>query len=172
MPKQIHLPGVTALSFVLLACTDKAKPDFERCQQLDLAKRFDEARKACELATSKDPESKSGKLAAARLPVLATELRQQSDEQQSRDARALSEMRDANDRLRQLKAQFESAAAKEAALKAQLEAVSDPSLKAKLQSELAEATAAKDAVMKESTGAGSSKQPCNCAPDDPLCSCF
>ena len=172
MPKQIQLAGVTALSLVLLACTDKAKPDFERCEQLERAKKFEDARKACERATSKDPESSSGKLAAAKLPVLATELRQQSDAQQSRDARALSEMRDANDRLKQLKAQFESAAAKEAALKGQLEAASDPSLKAKLQSELAQATATKDAVMKESTGAGSSKQPCNCAPTDPLCSCF
>ena len=67
------------IPFAALGCTDKAKPDFERCQQLEQARKFDEAREACELAHSKAPDSEAGKLASARLPVLANEQRAYDD---------------------------------------------------------------------------------------------
>ncbi|MEI9948256.1 MAG: DUF4340 domain-containing protein [Pseudomonadota bacterium] len=61
------------IPFAAPGCTDKAKSDFDRCEQLEQTRKFDEARKACELAHSKAPDSEAGKLAAAKLPVLATE---------------------------------------------------------------------------------------------------
>ena len=153
------------------ACADKAQPDFERCLQLEQAKNYDEARKACELAVSKDPESKQGKMAAARLPVLATEQHDDIDPRDARASRAAADLQTEKSRLQGLKARYDQTVAREASLKSQLAHTTDPSEKASVSSELAKAVADEAAAMKDMTS-GNSKPGCACAPNDPLCSCL
>ncbi len=53
-----------------LACTDRAKPDYEWCERLEREGRIDAALEACESARKKDPTSENGKLAQTKIPAL------------------------------------------------------------------------------------------------------
>jgi hypothetical protein len=152
-------------------CGDKAKTDFSRCEQLEQARDYDEARKACELAVSKDPASSAGKLAAARLLVLATERRDDADQTEARISKVTAAAQNEKERLDGLKARFDEAAARQASIKARLDNATDPAEKTLLGTELAKAIADEAAATKEITS-GSVKKGCTCAPNDPLCSCL
>ena len=158
--------GLFFLAILVASCADKAEPDFQHCQQLEARKEFEAARRACQAAVSKAPESKSGKLAQARLPVLATEAEDRFREQEARLATFANQQREAADRLKRLKSQYEEAAAREASLKAQIAQASSPEEKKRLEADLVQATAAKDAAMK-SVGGG--KPGSKCSPGDPMC---
>jgi len=154
------------LAMLVAACADKAEPDFRRCQELEARKEFEEGRKACQVAVSKDPDSKSGKLAAARLPVLATEAQDASREQQARLATIANQQHEAAERLKKLKTQYEDAVAREASLKAQIEHASNPDERRRLEADLVQATAEESAALK-SMGGG--KPGSRCPPGDPMC---
>lgn len=158
--------GLLFLAIFVAGCADKAEPDFQHCQQLEARKEFEEARRACQVAVSKAPESKSGKLALARLPVLATEAQDALREKQARLATLAGQQHEAEERLKKLKSQYEDAAARETSLKARIEQASTPDEKKRLEADLGQATAAKDAALK-SVGGG--KQGSKCPPGDPMC---
>jgi len=165
------LPRISALFllFAIVGCTDKAEPDFERCEQFQNAKKYDEAREACQRAVAADPESKNGRLAAARLPVIATEAGKAAQAERSDDA--AFEEREA--KLVALKGRFDAALSRIAELQAELSQASDPDAKARIESELAKVKEEKAAIATEMRGGKpSSGKPCNCPPGDPLCSCL
>jgi hypothetical protein len=62
-------------SFLMLAgCTDKAEPDYTRCLDLETKGETQNARDACNAAVTADPNSKSGKAAAAKVTELQAKL--------------------------------------------------------------------------------------------------
>jgi hypothetical protein len=154
------------LAILVAGCADKAEPDFQRCQQLETRKEFEEARSACLVAVSKDPQSRSGKLAQARLAVLATEAQDAFRQQQARFATLANQQREGEEHVKKLKSQYEDATAREASLKAQLEHASNPDEKKRLEAALGQALAAKDAALKS---IGSGKPGSKCPPGDPMC---
>lgn len=163
------LPLFVAIVILLVGCTDAAKPEFERCEQFQNAKKYDEAREACQRAVAADPESRSGKLAAARLPVIATEASKAAQAERADDA--AFEEREA--KLAALKGRFDAALARVGELQAALSQASDPGEKSRIESKLARTIAEKNAIATEMRGGKpSSGKPCSCPPGDPLCSCL
>lgn len=163
VPRAVFVLVLVALTS---ACADKAEPDFKRCEQLQAEKKLEEAKKACELAVSKDPESKSGKLAQARLPLLATESQSAAREQAARVGALASRQQDAAERVKKLKAQYEDASAREAALRGQLDRASTAAERQRIQGQIDQAVAARDAAAKAAIG---QKPGSKCPPGDPLC---
>ena len=157
-------PAVRALlaSLLILGCTDKAKPDFDRCVQLEQEKKFEDAIKACQIATSKDPGRESGKLAQARVPVLKTEDQEAARQEAARLAAVASQQQDAAERLKAARAKYDEASAREAALRAQLGQASTPEEKQRIQTQIDQAVAAEKAVMGNKPGS-------KCPPGDPMC---
>jgi TPR repeat protein len=76
--------GLAVVVTGVLSCTDKAKPAFDRCVQADTAGDLPAALAACADAVKADPNSGSGKLAAARAAVI---------EQKKRDALAAADQK-------------------------------------------------------------------------------
>jgi tetratricopeptide (TPR) repeat protein len=163
------LPVTSALCLLLaIGCTDKAKPEFERCEQLEAGKKYDEAREACQRAVAADPESKCGKLAAARLPVIANEASKAAQAQRADDA-AFEEH---EAKLAALKGRFDAALARIGELQAALSQATDPGEKSRIESNLAQTMTEKNAIATEMRGGKpSSGKPCSCPPGDPLCAC-
>jgi hypothetical protein len=58
------------LSWLLLACQDKAQPDYAACVQADTAGEVGKAWDSCTAAVGADPNSTSGKAAAAKLMAM------------------------------------------------------------------------------------------------------
>ena len=54
-------------ALALVACTDKATPDYQRCIELEAKGVLDQARAACAAAVSADGTSKDGLAAAAKI---------------------------------------------------------------------------------------------------------
>jgi len=54
----------------LVACKDKAKPEFDTCERKLAEGNVEEAEMACMQAVNRDPNSASGKAAASKLPAL------------------------------------------------------------------------------------------------------
>ena len=151
---------------LVAGCADKAEADLRHCQELEARKEFEAARRACEAAISKDPESKSGKLAQARLPMLATEAQAAARKEQARLGTFANQQREAEEHLKKLKSQYDDALAREASLKSRLGQASIPDEKKRLEADLSQATAAKDAALK---AVGGGKPGSKCPPGDPMC---
>lgn len=165
----LMLLGALTCALVIAGCTDKAKPDFARCEQFQNAKKYDEAREACQRAVAADPESKSGKLAATRLPVIAIEASKAAQAERADDA--AFEEREA--KLAALKGRFDATLSRIAGLQAELSQATDPGVKARVEAALAKVKEEKAAIATEMRGGKpSSGKPCNCPPGDPLCSCL
>lgn len=165
---------VAALAVLLTGCVDKAKPDFERCQRLQADKKYDDAREACQRAVAADPESTSGKLAAARIPVLQTESMKADQASRRERAEIMGRVEAAEAKGAELKAKLAAAIARVAKLQDQVDHAEDATDKARLEGELASATKEKAAIAAEMRGSnqGSGRKPCACPPGDPLCSCL
>ena len=58
---------LVVLALMLMACADKAKPDYEKCTADDQAGNFQHAWDDCHTAVAADPNSTDGKAAAALL---------------------------------------------------------------------------------------------------------
>jgi len=56
-----------AALLIMVGCEDKAQPDYAKCVQADTAADIEGAWTACNAAIADDPNSKSGKAAAAKL---------------------------------------------------------------------------------------------------------
>jgi hypothetical protein len=71
---------VAATACVLIACTDKAKPDYDRCvkELEDQPDHIEQAADMCAAAVAADPGTTSGKAAAARLKDLQVEVAQRA----------------------------------------------------------------------------------------------
>jgi len=165
--------GLLILALLIVGCADKAKPEFERCEQLQTDKKYNEAREACQRAVAADPESTAGKLAAARIPVIDTEaVKADQAERRERD-QSDARIAEAEARSASLKANFDAALARVAQLQGQLNNTTDPVEKARLEAELAAALKDKNTAGAEIRGGKSPNgKPCNCPPGDPLCSCL
>lgn len=165
--------GTLACALVMTACADKAKPEFERCEQLQTDKKYNEAREACQRAVAADPESTSGKLAAARIPVLDTEAVTSARAERAEQDRSSAALDEAVAKSRELKTRFDAAIARVTQLQGQLSGTTDPDAKARIESELAKVKEEKAAIATEIRGGKSPNgKPCNCPPGDPLCSCL
>ena len=174
-PKKLWLKwlGPLACTLVMTACTDKAKPEFERCQQLQTYRKFNEAREACQRAVAADPESKAGKLAAARIPVIDTEAVKSAQAERAERDRSSAAIDEAEAKSRELKTRFDAAIARVTQLQGELSRTMDPDAKARVEGELAKVQEEKAAIATEIRGGKSpSGKPCNCPPGDPLCSCL
>jgi len=84
--------GWVGLSFVLLvSCSDKAKPDFDKCVEADTAGALQPASDACTAAVSADPTSVSGKAAAEKLVTLKVKLAEKAKADEEARAKAQAE---------------------------------------------------------------------------------
>lgn len=169
------LPRTSVLFFlfILVGCTDRAKPEFERCQQLQTDKKYNEAREACQRAVAADPESKAGKLAAARIPVIDTEAVKSAQAERAEQDRNSAALDEAEAKRRELKTRFDAAIARVRQLESDLSSTTDPDAKARIESDLAKVKEEKAAIATQIRGGKpSSGKPCNCPPGDPLCSCL
>ena len=165
--------GLLILALLIVGCADKAKPEFERCEQLQTDKKYNEAREACQRAVAADPESTAGKLAAARLPVIDTEAVKAAQAERTERDRSSAAIDEAEATARERKTRFDTAVARLAQLQSQLSASTDPDAKARIEGELAKVKEEKAAIATEMRGGKpSSGKPCNCPPGDPLCSCL
>ncbi len=63
---------------VVLACDDKATPDYEKCVDLETKGQHDQARAACSAANQADPRSKDGVAAAAKMAEIDSKTREES----------------------------------------------------------------------------------------------
>ena len=165
--------SLLVLALLIVGCADKAKPDFERCEQLQTDKKYNEAREACQRAVAADPESTAGKLAAARIPVIDTEAVKSARAERAEQARSSAALDEAEAKSRELKTRFDAAIARVRRLESELSSTTDPDAKARIESALAKVKEEKAAIATQIRGGKpSSGKPCNCPPGDPLCSCL
>ncbi len=72
-PRLVRVAAVLLGAALLAGCTDKAKASYEECLKLEAKWDPIGAQAACEAAVKADPNSKSGKAAAAKLLALQEE---------------------------------------------------------------------------------------------------
>lgn len=69
--------AMAVIGLALVACADKAKPDFAKCVELEASGKVREAAESCKASIAADPGSASGKAAAEKLKALQPALEQQ-----------------------------------------------------------------------------------------------
>jgi hypothetical protein len=99
---------VVAILCLPAACVDKAQPDYAKCVQADTAGDFQRAWDACKRAIATDPESTSGRAAAAKLAEPKFVAWKKSEDERSARAQAATNA----ERAREEKSRWQTAPTK------------------------------------------------------------
>ncbi len=146
---------------VVAGCGDKAEADFAHCVAADAKADFSTAAKACEAAIAADPNSTSGKAAAAKLKDIQVSV-DKANKKATAQAAAEADARKLHDEAAAARAKLADYEQQRKDLEAQLANASSTADRRALQAKLLD-------LERQQYGSPSAAKK-KCAPNDPLCS--